>query len=173
MPHRVPPRQDRPQDARYRSKQQRHIATNRRSPNLQPTGSPGRATESADSPEQPAALATNHVSVEAFRCWVMTSVSRAAQEPDASVSLCGAKDLPAMIEVIGEAERACLAGLRALQQQAQQEYCQGDVHDGKRFMRLVARAERAAWWDGRLRWLASARFYFEKERDRSARAGAR
>jgi hypothetical protein len=139
----------------------------------QATQSPGRAGELTGFSEQVAALASGRARVKAFRCWVMAALSGAAQEPDEIVSLCGAKDLPEMIEVIYEAERACHAGFREVRQRARQEYCQKDVRDGQRRMGIMVCSERVAWWDGRLKWLMSVRSYLERERDRSAKARRR
>jgi DNA-binding PadR family transcriptional regulator len=104
--------------------------------------------------------------IEHFRRWMKGAVATppVREELHAKIALCGPADLPAMIEVVREAEKACMVRLQGLQWRMQDEQQGMATSDWSCRMGRLIRSGDVAWWGGRIKWLQSVRMALEKER---------
>jgi DNA-binding PadR family transcriptional regulator len=106
--------------------------------------------------------------VEHFRRWIRSAVSTppVREELHARLALCGQAELPAMIQVVVDAETRCAAKLQGLnwRMRGTDEQQLSTTRDwSDRRGRLVQSGD-VAWWEGRIKWLQSLRIALEKER---------
>ena len=106
--------------------------------------------------------------VEHFRRWMRAAVSTppVREELHARIALCEPADLPAMINVVREAESACALKLQGLQWRMQDERQGAATRDWGYRMGLLVSSGDVAWWGGRIKWLQSVRMSLERERQR-------
>jgi hypothetical protein len=82
----------------------------------------------------------------------------------AKVAFCGPADLPRMIEIIREAEGACMTQLENLNARTRRERALADADDEWRWMmRIIVSDGDYAWWDARIKWLQQLRQYLQRE----------
>ena len=103
-----------------------------------------------------------------FREWLLASTATPPlrEELQAKIAFCGREDLPRMIEIVREAELACGAQLKDLNERMRRERrLQGD-DQWRRLMGMIVTAGDVAWWDARIRWLQALRQYLQREGQR-------
>lgn len=104
--------------------------------------------------------------IEHFRRWIRSSISRppVREELHAKIALCEPDELPALIEIVREAEKDCVVKLQGIQWRMQDENRGIATRDWKHRRDLIARSSDVAWWGGRIKWLQKVRIDLEKER---------
>jgi DNA-binding PadR family transcriptional regulator len=102
---------------------------------------------------------------EHFERWLRTSTSMppVREELLAKVAFCGPADLPRMIEIVREAELACMAQLEDLNERMRRERRLAGDDEWRRLMGMIVTAGDAAWWDARIKWLQDLRQYLQRE----------
>lgn len=116
--------------------------------------------------------------VELFRRWVMDLVPAPPAECDVLSDLDGyePEDVPAMIDVLRQAELACLTGLNEFNRRthAEREQAQAQDHDPRARvdMSMIVRTEIVERWHGRITWLQDVRQYLEREQRREGVAAS-
>jgi DNA-binding PadR family transcriptional regulator len=103
-----------------------------------------------------------------FRRWLLASTATPPlrEELQAKIAFCGREDLPRMIQIVREAELACGAQLKDLNERMRRERrLQGD-DQWRRLMGMIVTAGDVAWWDARIRWLQALRQYLQREGQR-------
>lgn len=108
---------------------------------------------------------TTPAGVAHFRGWLRASTSMppVREELHAKIALCEPPDLPLMIDVVKEAELACMAELNDANKRTRSVRKTVGEREWGRRMGIIVAAGDAAWWDGRIKWLQSVRLYLEKE----------
>lgn len=109
--------------------------------------------------------------VEHFERWLRASTRTppVREELHAKIALWGSKDLPRLIEIVREAERACVQQLQDLSRTQRAEREGGGW---ERSLQLIVSAGEVTWWEARIRWLQDVRMYLEREHARQqARRG--
>lgn len=106
--------------------------------------------------------------VEHFRRWLRASISTppVREELLAKISFCGPSDLPRMIELLRDAELACTAELKGLNERMRRERLAAGDDAWRRLMSLIVTAGDVAWWDSRIKWLGELRSYLQREGQR-------
>lgn len=107
--------------------------------------------------------------VEHFEHWLRASTQTppVREELHAKISLWGSKDLPRLIEIVREAELACMQQLQDLSRRTRAEREGRAEPDGwERSLQLIVTAGEATWWDARVKWLQDVRAYLEREHTR-------
>jgi DNA-binding PadR family transcriptional regulator len=132
-------------------------------------------------PSIPSSQATVHATayeatprgVEHFRRWLRASTSRppVREELLAKISFCGPADLPRMIEIVRDAELACTAQLKELNERMRRERLLAGDDAWRRLMTLIVTAGDTAWWDARIKWLQDLRTYLQREGQRYQAGG--
>jgi DNA-binding PadR family transcriptional regulator len=106
--------------------------------------------------------------VEHFRRWIRSAVSTppVREELHARLALCEQADLPAIIQVVEDAEKRCAAKLQGLhwRMRGTEEQQPTMTRDWSDRRGLLVQSGDVAWWDGRIKWLQSLRIALEKER---------
>lgn len=132
-------------------------------------------TEEAVQPEPPApgplpatVYEATPQGVERFRRWLRASTSTppVREELLAKISFCGPADLPRMIEILRDAELACAAELKQLNERMRAERLAAGDDAWRRLMTLIVTAGDVAWWDSRIKWLGELRSYLQREGQR-------
>jgi DNA-binding PadR family transcriptional regulator len=103
---------------------------------------------------------------EYFERWLRASSTMPPVREDllAKVAFCGPADLPRMIEIIREAEGACMTQLENLNARTRRERALADADDEWRWMmRIIVSDGDYAWWDARIKWLQQLRQYLQRE----------
>jgi DNA-binding PadR family transcriptional regulator len=103
-----------------------------------------------------------------FRRWLLASTATPPlrEELQAKIAFCEREDLPRMIQIVREAELACGAQLKDLNERMRRERrLQGD-DQWRRLMGMIVTAGDVAWWDARIRWLQALRQYLQREGQR-------
>jgi DNA-binding PadR family transcriptional regulator len=106
--------------------------------------------------------------IEHFRGWITSSIPTPPirEELHAKIALCKPAQLLAMIQVVREAEKACMVQLQGLQWRMQDRQHSTATRDWAQRMDLLVKSGDVAWWDGRIKWLQKVRIFLEKERQR-------
>jgi DNA-binding PadR family transcriptional regulator len=110
--------------------------------------------------------------VEHFRRWLRASTQTppVREELHAKIALWGAEDLPRLIEIVREAELACVQRLQELNRRAR-SHAQVAMDEWEHIKRLIVVSAEVSWWDARIKWLQDIRQYLEREGARRARTG--
>ncbi len=114
--------------------------------------------------------------VEHFRRWLRASTQTppVREELHAKIALWGSEDLPRLIEIVREAEIACVQQLQRLNRRMRLEPADVAVDEWTRTKQLIVISGEVSWWDARIKWLQDIRVYLEKEHHRrTAASGAR
>jgi DNA-binding PadR family transcriptional regulator len=108
--------------------------------------------------------------VEHFRRWLRssTSIPPVREELLAKIAFCEPSDLPRMIEIVRDAELACIAQLEAVNQGMRSARGLAGDDQWRRLMSLIVTAGDVAWWDARIKWLQDVRRYLQREGQRYA-----
>lgn len=106
--------------------------------------------------------------IERFRLWMRSAVATppVREELHAKIALCQPADLPAMIQVVRDAENACGLRFQGLQWRMQDERRGATMGDWRDRMDLLVRSADVAWWGARITWLQGVRASLERERRR-------
>jgi len=93
--------------------------------------------------------------VEYFERWLRSSSVLPPVREDllARVALCRPKDMPRLIEVLREAERACVTVVEVLNEQSRRDAPAMAVRGWRRHIDIAVANSDAAWWDARIKWL--------------------
>jgi DNA-binding PadR family transcriptional regulator len=102
--------------------------------------------------------------IEHFEGWLRASTSMppVREELLAKIMFCGPADLPRMVEIVREAELACMAQLEDLNERMRRGRRLGGEEWRARMSMIVTSGD-AAWWDARIRWLQALRQYLQRE----------
>ncbi len=101
--------------------------------------------------------------IELFRSWVMPStLTPSVQELRCRIAHYGPGDLPKMIEIVREAEIACMVGLGDLNRQIRGEREEASVQSVELDMSILIWADAVERWHGRITWLQNVRRFLEK-----------
>ncbi len=105
--------------------------------------------------------------IEHFRAWIRASTAMppVREELHAKIALCLPEDIPRLIEVVREAEKACVLKLSGLNYRLQKDR-EAMISDFERRMAVIVGAGDSLWWEGRIKWLQGVRLYLEKETTR-------
>jgi DNA-binding PadR family transcriptional regulator len=108
------------------------------------------------------------VGVEHFDHWLQASTSMppVREELLAKISFCAPEDLPRMIEIVREAELACMAQLEGLGERTRRARRLAGNDEWRRLMGIIVSSGDAAWWDARIKWLQALRQYLQREGQR-------
>jgi DNA-binding PadR family transcriptional regulator len=103
--------------------------------------------------------------VEHFERWLTASISTppVREELLAKVAFCGPADLPRMIEIVREAELACMTQLENLNDRMRRERRLLGDDEWRRLMGMIVTAGDVAWWDARIKWLQELRQHLQRE----------
>jgi DNA-binding PadR family transcriptional regulator len=103
-----------------------------------------------------------------FERWLHASTQTppVREELHAKIALWGAAELPRLIEIVREAELACVRQLQDLNRGTQSERGLVGVQEWERTMQLIVVSGEAMWWEARIRWLQEVRAYLEREHAR-------
>jgi DNA-binding PadR family transcriptional regulator len=103
-----------------------------------------------------------------FKSWLLASTATPPlrEELQAKIAFCGPEDLPRMIEIVREAERACAMQLEDLNERMRRERRLRGDDQWRRLMGIIVTAGDVAWWDSRIRWLQTLRQYLQSEGQR-------
>jgi DNA-binding PadR family transcriptional regulator len=108
--------------------------------------------------------------VEHFRRWLRASTQTppVREELHAKIALWGSEDLPRLIEIVREAEIACVQQLQRLNRRMRLEPADANaaVDEWTRTKQLIVISGEVSWWDARIKWLQDIRAYLEKEHHR-------
>jgi DNA-binding PadR family transcriptional regulator len=106
--------------------------------------------------------------IEHFDHWLQASTSMppVREELLAKISFCGPEDLPRMIEIVREAELACMAQLEGLGERTRRARRLAGNDEWRRLMGIIVSSGDAAWWDARIKWLQALRQYLQREGQR-------
>jgi DNA-binding PadR family transcriptional regulator len=110
--------------------------------------------------------------VEHFRHWLRASTQTppVREELHAKIALWGAEDLPRLIEIVREAELACVQRLQELNRRARSR-AQVVPDEWEHIKQLIVVSAEVSWWDARIKWLQDIGQYLEREGERRARTG--
>ena len=105
---------------------------------------------------------------EYFQRWLLASTSMppVREELLAKIAFCGPADLPRMIEIVRDAERACVAQLENLNERVRREWRSAGEDQWQQLMGVLVTSGDAAWWDARIKWLQDLREYLQREGQR-------
>lgn len=109
---------------------------------------------------------------EYFESWLRASSTMppVREELLAKVAFCGPADLPRMIEIVRQAEGACMTQLENLNARARRERqlprADADEDEWRSMMRMIVSDGDYAWWDARIKWLQQLREYLQREGER-------
>ena len=111
--------------------------------------------------------------VEHFQRWMRASISTppVREELLAKIAFCGPADLPRMIEIVRDAELACTARLKEVNERMRTERRLAGDDPWRRLVSLIATAGDVAWWDARIKWLQDLRGYLQREGERYRAGG--
>lgn len=103
-----------------------------------------------------------------FERWLHASTQTppVREELHAKIALWGAAELPRLIEIVREAELACVRQLQDLDRRARGARGSEDAEGWERTMQLIVASGEATWWEARIRWLQDVRVYLEREHAR-------
>jgi DNA-binding PadR family transcriptional regulator len=109
---------------------------------------------------------------EHFRRWLRASTQTppVREELHAKIALWGAEDLPRLIEIVREAELACVQRLQELNRRARSR-AQVAPDQWEHIKQLIVVSAEVSWWDARIKWLQDIGQYLEREGERRARIG--
>jgi DNA-binding PadR family transcriptional regulator len=105
---------------------------------------------------------------EYFQRWLLASTSMppVREELLAKIAFCAPADLPRMIEIVRDAERACMAQLENLNERVRRERRLAGEDQWQQLMGVLVAAGDAAWWDARIKWLQDLRQHLQQEGQR-------
>ena len=136
---------------------------------IRPLEDVDEASARAEAGDLPATIyEATEAGIAHFRDWLLaaTATPPLREELQAKIAFCGPRDLPRMIEIVREAELACGAQLKDLNERMRRERrLQGD-DQWRRLMGMIVTAGDVAWWDARIRWLQALRQYLQREGQR-------
>lgn len=106
--------------------------------------------------------------IEHFDHWLRASTSMppVREELLAKITFCGPEDLPRMIEIVREAELACMVQLEGLGERTRRAHRLAGSDEWRRLMGIIVSSGDAAWWDARIKWLQALRQYLLREGQR-------
>jgi hypothetical protein len=104
---------------------------------------------------------------EQFRRWVMVPVSMPSVPEDLHAALSEPQDLPEMIEIVREAEIACMGQLQECNRQTRPARELADTGEWARTIQLLVRHREVMEWEMRIKWLQDVRRHLEKKHRRS------
>jgi len=114
--------------------------------------------------------------VEQFERWLWASLSLplVREEMLAKVALCRPEDLPRLIELVRDAEIACVAKVGERKQALRELRRAAERMRGHQRRRVVVLMDsEVAWWEGRIKWLQGLRGNLAEEWERfQAESGA-
>lgn len=124
---------------------------------------PSRRREAIETP------ANRPTSIEHFERWVLASVSMPAicEELHAANLRYEPEDLPAMIEIVREAEMFCIQRLQECGRRSRPEQETTDIGEWARTIELLVTHREVMEWNTRIKWLQEVRRHLEKKRQRS------
>jgi len=103
--------------------------------------------------------------VEYFREWLRSSTQTppVREELHAKIALWSSDDLPRLIEIVREAELACVQRLQQLNRRARSR-AQVATERWEHVKQLIVTSAEVSWWDARIKWLQDIRRLLERER---------
>lgn len=106
--------------------------------------------------------------VQHFERWLHASTRTppVREELHAKIVLWGSEELPRLVEIVREAEIACMQQLQELNRRTRLERLTADASEWERKMQLIVTGGELTWWDVRVRWLQDVRMYLEREHER-------
>jgi DNA-binding PadR family transcriptional regulator len=134
-----------------------------------PAGAPtDDGTEAAELPGT--AYEATPEGVAHFKHWLRASSATppVREELQAKIAFCGPEDLPRMVEIVREAELACVAQLEDLNERMRRQRRLEVDDPWRRLMGIIVTAGDVAWWDSRIKWLQALRQYLQSEGQRYA-----
>jgi hypothetical protein len=129
-----------------------------------PSGSiavePGHSTRGEPVQSPP----TTSGDLQIFKNWIAASVTPPAFEQDmlSAIARCGPEDIPAMLDIVRDAELRCLAEVSSLNRRRRAERAGTDSPAGTR-LSLIVHSEFSSRWSQRLEWLRDVRGYLQEE----------
>jgi DNA-binding PadR family transcriptional regulator len=95
------------------------------------------------------------IGVQRFERWLLSSSALPPVREDllARVALCQPKDMPRLIEVLRDDERACLAIVEGLNAQSRREAHAIAPQGWRRHIDMALMGADAEWWDARIAWV--------------------
>jgi DNA-binding PadR family transcriptional regulator len=105
-----------------------------------------------------------------FENWLRAStvMPPVREELLTKIAFCEPADLPRMVEIVREAELACMAQLEDLNERMRRQRRLAGDDEWRRTMSVIVTSGDAAWWDARIRWLQALRQYLQREGQRYA-----
>jgi hypothetical protein len=104
---------------------------------------------------------------EQFRRWMMAPVSMPSAPQELHTALSETEDLPEMIEIVREAEIACMRQLRECNRQMRPAGEASDPGEWARTIQLLVSHREVMELDMRIKWLQDVRRSLEKQQQRS------
>lgn len=103
--------------------------------------------------------------VEHFKRWLRASTQTppVREELHAKMAFWGSDDLPRLIEIVREAEIACVQQLQELNRRTRFERQAASTSEWAQTMHLIVMTGEVMWWDARIKWLQDMRLYLEKQ----------
>jgi DNA-binding PadR family transcriptional regulator len=103
--------------------------------------------------------------LEHFEDWLRASTSTlpVREELLTKIAFCGPRDLPRMVEIVREAELACMAQLEDLNERTRRARWLAGDDEWRQAMGIIVTSGDAAWWDARIKWLQALRQYLQRE----------
>jgi DNA-binding PadR family transcriptional regulator len=132
---------------------------------------PSSAGGRGDTAELPATFyEATPAGIAHFRRWLRSSTAMppVREELQAKIAFCGPEDLPRMVEIVREAEMACSAQLKDLNERMRRQRLLDRDDAWRRLMGMIVTAGDVAWWDARIKWLQTLRQYLQQEGERYA-----
>jgi DNA-binding PadR family transcriptional regulator len=132
---------------------------------------PSSAAARGDAAELPATFyEATPAGIAHFRRWLRSSTAMppVREELQAKIAFCGPEDLPRMVEIVREAEMACSAQLKDLNERMRRQRLLDRDDAWRRLMGMIVTAGDVAWWDARIKWLQTLRQYLQREGERYA-----
>lgn len=105
--------------------------------------------------------------IEHFRRWVMAPVSIPSVPKELHAALSEMEDLPEMIEIVREAEMACMWQLHERNRRTRPAREPADTDEWARTIQLLVTHREVMDWDTRIKWLQDVRQHLEKKQQRS------
>jgi DNA-binding PadR family transcriptional regulator len=108
--------------------------------------------------------------VAQFERWLLASSGTplVREELQAKIAFCRPQDLPRMLELVREAELACVAQLQEFNERRRRERRRAGEDRWTELMGLVVATGDVVWWDARSKWLQALRRYLQQEAQRYA-----
>ncbi len=98
--------------------------------------------------------------------WASSGIPPVRESLHVKIAFCKPADLPRMVEIVREAELACMARVEELNEQRRRERRSLGDDEWGRLMGLIVTTGDAVWWDARLKWLQMLRRCLQEEGQR-------